>query len=224
MQVYRIDLTSWTASFRYPNMISGFQPSLRMPPISTIWGLISAAAGEIVPPTASEFAYVFRYESVAVDLETLYQIQGDKGKPTLTAKSNVMRREFLAFTSLALYLRSETLAQAFQSPYFPLLLGRSSDLASVQHLKQIELTPKESLMPGGTVVPFLGYRLAAPIQALPTHFTSSFPRRNLGTQPFYLLDWQRRKNYNLKQAGWCDPETETDLFWYEPAFFEKATK
>jgi CRISPR-associated protein Cas5t len=224
MQVFRIDLTSWTASFRYPNMISGFQPSLRMPPISTIWGLISAAVGEIVPPTASAFAYVFRYESVAMDLETIYQIQGDKVKPTLIAKSNVMRREFLAFASLALYLRSERLAQAFQAPYFPLLLGRSNDLASVRGIQQLELQSRESLNLGGTVVPFLGHRLAAPIQALPTHFTADFPRRNRGTQPFYMLDWQRRGNYRLQQAGWLDPETETDLFWYEPEFFREKEK
>jgi len=219
MKVFRIDLTSWTASFRYPNMISGFQPSLRMPPISTIWGLISAAAGRMASPAQHDFAYVFRYESVAIDLETIYQIQGDKGKPTLAAKSNIMRREFLAFNSLSLYLRDEQLAQAFQAPYFPLLLGRSSDLASVESITAVDLQQVESLSLAGTVVPFAGYRLAAPIQALPTHFTESFPRRNVGTQPFYLLDWRRRGTYQLSMTGWNDPELESDLFWYDQSIW-----
>jgi len=36
MKVFRIDITSWTASFRYPNLISGVQPTLEVPPLSTI--------------------------------------------------------------------------------------------------------------------------------------------------------------------------------------------
>jgi len=47
MKVYRIHVTSWTASFRYPNMISGYQPTLSAPPLSTINGLISAAKGDL---------------------------------------------------------------------------------------------------------------------------------------------------------------------------------
>ena len=45
MNVYRIYITGWTASFRYPNMISGFQATLPVPPLSTIIGMSSAAKG-----------------------------------------------------------------------------------------------------------------------------------------------------------------------------------
>ena len=49
MKAFRIHITSWTASFRYPNLISGYQPSLVVPPLSTVFGLFSAAVGDYVP-------------------------------------------------------------------------------------------------------------------------------------------------------------------------------
>ena len=46
MEVFKIDITSWTASFRYPNLISGYQPTLEVPPLGTVLGLLNAAAGK----------------------------------------------------------------------------------------------------------------------------------------------------------------------------------
>ena len=48
MKVFKIDITAWTSSFKYPNLISGFQPTLEVPPISTVLGLINAAAGKYI--------------------------------------------------------------------------------------------------------------------------------------------------------------------------------
>lgn len=213
---YRIELTSWTAGFRYPNMISGFQPSLRVPPISTIMGLLSAACGWPVSPEDVGFGYAFSYRAAAVDLETLYQFENSsKGKPTLWAKSNIVRREFLVDTTLWLYVDDADLAHAFDQPYFPLLLGRSGDLAQAVRVEKIELQEVQQLDLGGTLVPFAGHRLAAPLQALPTHFSPGLPRTNFGTRPFYLLDWKQRGSYRLQKPGWRDPKLNIDLFWYE---------
>jgi CRISPR-associated protein Cas5t len=90
MKVLRIKIDGWTASFRYPGFISGFQPTLPVPPISTIYGLISAARGELTVPEDVSIGYVFDFESKTVDLETIYELS-----PGLSAKSNVVRREFL---------------------------------------------------------------------------------------------------------------------------------
>ena len=46
---FRVRLSSWTCSFRYPNLISGFQPTLHVPPVSTVLGLLNAAAGRYLP-------------------------------------------------------------------------------------------------------------------------------------------------------------------------------
>ena len=37
------------SSFRYPNILSGFQPTLPVPPISTVLGIINACAGTYLP-------------------------------------------------------------------------------------------------------------------------------------------------------------------------------
>jgi CRISPR-associated protein Cas5t len=62
MEVYRIKLSSWTASFRYPNLISGYQPTLDVPPISTVLGLINAAAGKYVEYSPLLLGYYFEME------------------------------------------------------------------------------------------------------------------------------------------------------------------
>ena len=100
MKVLRVYLTSWTASFRYPSFVSGFQPTLPIPPISTIYGLLSAAKGELVTPNdVINIGYVFKYSGKVVDLEVIYELE-----PGLIAKSNVMRREILYDTELYLYV------------------------------------------------------------------------------------------------------------------------
>jgi len=90
MEALRIKIEGWTASFRYPGFISGFQPTLPVPPLSTVYGLISAAKGELVGPDDVSIGYVFESQSKAIDLEAIYELS-----PGLTAKSNVVKREFL---------------------------------------------------------------------------------------------------------------------------------
>ena len=99
---YRIKISGWTASFRYPIFISGYQPTLPIPPYSTIYGLISAACGKWITPDNLEIRYVFKSEAKGVDLETIYELSG---KTPLQAKSNVIKREFLLNPQLYLYLK-----------------------------------------------------------------------------------------------------------------------
>jgi CRISPR-associated protein Cas5t len=101
MEVFKIDITSWTASFRYPNLISGMRPTLEVPPISTILGLINLAAGSYLKHKDLKLGYYFEYEMEGEDLETIYQINGDFKFDKRTqqvqtiAKSNVISRKFL---------------------------------------------------------------------------------------------------------------------------------
>jgi CRISPR-associated protein Cas5t len=73
MKAYRVELNGWTASFRYPQLVSGTQPTLPLPPPSTIYGLVSAAVGQWVDPRDCRLAYVFQHAGKARDLETIYQ-------------------------------------------------------------------------------------------------------------------------------------------------------
>jgi len=141
MKTYRIKISSWTASFRYPNLISGFQPTLEVPPISTVLGLLNAAAGKYIEHTQLKIAYYFNYETKAIDLETIYQIGlvKDKKYPSNTVKSNVIKREFLYNCQLYIYLQDNELIEYLRNPYFSLVLGRSGDLATVEKIEEVEL-------------------------------------------------------------------------------------
>lgn len=221
MKVYRIHLSSWTASFRYPNMISAYQPTLTAPPLSTINGLISAAIGDYFVVTTEKIGYVLTYQSKTVDLETIYQM----GQSLSQIKSNVIRREFLSEVELFLYTDSQKIADSFTSPKFQLLLGRSGDLAQVNSIDELQIEEKEVLSNiKGTIIPFKKHNyLAAPLQALPISFSNTLPRRNIGTQPYFIFDGNRAvlsrlKAGNVNAKGFSDridDKTEWDVYWQE---------
>lgn len=212
MEVYRIHISSWTASFRYPNMISGFQPTLPVPPLSTINGLISAAKGDYFYPNSEKIGFVFFADAKTVDLETIYQM----GQKLTQIKSNVIKREFLSDANLFLYTNSHTIANYFRSPVYPLLLGRSVDLASVREIKKIDVTEKNDLSGlRGTIIPFKGKLMPGLIQALPQYFSNTIPRRNIGTRPYYILESDYQQKESIKAKGIFDPEKEWDIYWQE---------
>lgn len=218
MKVFKIDITSWTASFRYPNLISGFQPTLEVPPVSTVLGLINAAAGHYVVHDELKLGYYFEYQSKAVDLETIYQIGSNKGMPSNNAKSNIIRREFLFEAFLRLYVTSEAIADYFRSPVFPIVLGRMNDLASIQGgVQEFGLQPKtqaEALR--GQVIPFGQHKLPGQIQALPKYFTDTFPRNNLGVEPYSVIGYSQRVNAAMEVFR--DEEKEVDVYFHELSF------
>lgn len=221
MEVFKIDITSWTASFRYPNLISGMQPTLEVPPISTILGLINAAAGFYVPHKELTLGYYFEYEMEGEDLETIYQISSKDGKPSNNAKSNVIIRKFLFNTYLRLYLTDENIAAYFAQPYYPLLLGRMNDLATV-----IQISEKEKLQEvmyasniRGQIVPFK-YRLPGQLQALPKYFTDEFPRKNLGTEPYSVISYHAN-TFHTDVTAYRDKlpnGKEIDVFFHQLKF------
>lgn len=185
MQVARIQIQGWTASFRYPAFISGFQPTLPVPPLSTIYGLLSAAKGELVTPNDTKVGFVFLSEATAVDLETIYELHDTP----LRANTNIVRRQFLYNPQLYLYVEDTNFLDCFRTPFYPLLLGRSTELAMVVKSELYELEELENLRVGGSVFPFdIKKGLSGTIQALPTHFSDEIPRQAIGTQPFYILE------------------------------------
>ena len=93
--------------------------------------------------------FVFDYDAKAVDLETIYELKGLKGN-----KSNVAKREFLFNPSLYLYTDDLEFKKYFKNPAYPILLGRSSDLAIISEIKEIEMEKKNNVKLGKTILPF----------------------------------------------------------------------
>ncbi len=205
MKVFKIDITSWTSSFKYPNLISGFQPTLEVPPLSTVLGLINAASGKYIKHDKVNVGYYFEFDAKQIDLETIYQIEAhDKGYPKNTAKSNVINREFLFNSHLILYLQDKQLAEAFNQPIYPLLLGRSNDLATVNSVEQVELLEVQNASKiKGQIVPFAGNYLPGLIQPLPKYFTDAIPRNNLGTEAYSVISFNSSDG-PTKLSAWND--------------------
>ncbi len=222
MEVYKIDITSWTASFRYPNLISGMQPTLEVPPISTVLGLINAAAGFYLNHKNVQLGYYFEYEMEGEDLETIYQISSKDGRATNNAKSNVITRKFLFNNFLRIYTPDEQIVRYLSQPYFPLLLGRMNDLATVISISEKELLDKVETATEirGQVIPFLKYHLPGQIQALPQYFTDEFPRKNIGTEPFSVISY-KSKTYATDVIAYRDilPNGKpVDIFMHDLSF------
>jgi len=217
--IFRVHLTCWTASFRYPNLISGTQPTLPVPPLSTLNGLLSAAMGTpyTVDSQKERFGFFFTYKGRGQDLETIYQM----GQKLTGIKQNVLKREFLTDGSLYIYTSEEEIARAFSSPKFQMLLGRSTDLASVGEIISLPCPEEKIQLENlkGTIVPFTNpgtgacHFLAAPVQALPRSFDQSYPRRNIGTAPFYILDKTHNQTTPIQAKGIHDEELGIDIFW-----------
>lgn len=191
MKVFKIDITSWTSSFRYPNLISGFQPTLDVPPVSTILGLINAAAGKYLKHQKLRLGYYFEYGAKQSDLETIYQIEAhDKGYPKNSTKSNVINREFLFDNHLIIYTEVEAIARFFSRPVYPLVLGRMNDLATVNTITEVDLQKVEYANKiQGQIIPLQNNYLPGIIQPLPKYFTNTIPRKNLGTEPYTIVSY-----------------------------------
>ncbi|MPW38849.1 type I-B CRISPR-associated protein Cas5 [Thermococcus sp. 101 C5] len=201
----RVKLRAWTASFRFPTFQSGYQPTLPVPPPSTIQGILSAAKGEPVYLTKVPYVgYVFRSEGKGTDLEKIYAL----GK----IETDIMKREFHYNAELYLYLPDEW-QEAFKRPRYQLLLGRSSDIATVEEVKKVELEEREVPL-GGTVVP-LDLGVPGMVHALVVEYDySTVPRRARLVKPFVVLPFPRTPAEKKRQTARAlyDPELGVGVF------------
>lgn len=216
MRAFRIKINSWTSSFRYPNLISGFQPTLEVPPVSTVMGLINAASGKYLENRKIELGYYFDFKIKTIDLETIYQIKANNKKyPDNTVKSNVIQREFLYNCQLFLYLVDEELVSFFRQPAYQLLLGRSGDLAGIENIREEELNEVQNAQIAGQVVPFNGNYLPGQIQALPKYFSNSIPRKNMGTEPYSVISYNNPVNSQLTGFKPELNEFNSDIYFHK---------
>jgi CRISPR-associated protein Cas5t len=191
----RITITAYTASFRVPHFV-GYQLTLTVPPLSTIYGLISAAAGRWISPEEVKWlAYRCEYESKAMDTETIVQIERKKEDQTPQPRKPpetfaVIRREFLVMPRVTLYLPPEW-GSLFRCPRYSLLLGRTQDVATVEEMKRVYLRQISSGKASGVLLPFelvAKGDVSAWLQNLPVAFTDEPVRRPLRMHIFGIVD------------------------------------
>lgn len=210
MHSFRVTLNGWTASFRYPQLVTGMQPTLPLPPPSTVYGLVAAAAGRWVDPEECRLAYVFESSGGARDLETIYQFSRSS-----SAKSTVVLREWLTDWRLWLYFSERSWAESFEEPVFPLTLGRQQELAHVEAdadgsvVRELDLTQAPTVL-RGTAVPFPSLEAAGVVMALPLVMTPDLPRRAVGVRPWLLL---REPVRTESSELWHDEELKHGVYF-----------
>ncbi|MFN3135194.1 MAG: type I-B CRISPR-associated protein Cas5b [Candidatus Kryptonium sp.] len=210
MEVIRAKITGIIASFRDPKFISGVQPTLEVPPPSTVLGLMSSASGRILKPNDVEFGYVFLYKDKGKDVELIYELTL---KMKYGAKSNVVLREFLTFPELYIYTTDLEFEKYFRFPMFPLLLGRTQELAKIEEVKKIELKQTKPVRFGHTIVPFDFKGVGGILISLPLYFEYDpfGPRKGQKIQPFILV--KNFINYS-HQPIFYDEEKNWGVYFY----------
>jgi CRISPR-associated protein Cas5t len=166
VKALRIEMEGTATSFRFPHLHVGRQPSYPMPPPATIYGHICSAVGEWVPHDSTRFAYSFFHNGVGHDLELLHIAAVGSGRldkswgyvKNIDVQTNVLPRQILLHPRLILYLdageRTEEWVSFFRSPRYPVLLGRSQDLAAYRTVEIVELERSEFGYFENTILPW----------------------------------------------------------------------
>ncbi len=167
MQVVRIEMEGLTTSFRYPHFMWGRHPTFEMPPPATIYGHICSAVGEWVDPSRIRFGYRFTHEGKGEDLEHVHAVAAGTGKPlreqrrvvfpdpvNITGNINPLTREFLFYPRMILYLSPAEYVEAFRSPYYQTILGRSQDLMSYRSVEIVNLERARRAYYEHTILPW----------------------------------------------------------------------
>ena len=200
LRVLRVELEAPVCSFRYPHFLVGRQLTFDMPPPATIFGHVASALGEWPNPTSFHFAYWFTAMGKGEDLENQHIVTPGSGRftveagtyPTaLNATIQPVRREFLLGVRLLLYLDRLDLADAFLQPRFPVVLGRSQDLACYTRVEAVVLKRSDHGYFEGAILPAdFRRRTARGITVLMPRYVGPPPLREAIFDRFIVLkDW-----------------------------------
>jgi len=187
MEFLRVEISAMTASFRYPMFVVSYQPTYPVPPVSTIYGLLSAARGSKVLLDEVNVGYTFTSGGKGVDLERIYEYGGEsEKKPVHNLGTNIVQREFLYNCYLTLYLSDTRFAEYFQNPSYTLLMGRQTDLAYVKRIQTVELEKRPDVEIDHTMVPFTG-EIPGQVISLPSDFTDTAQRKPLNVRSYAII-------------------------------------
>ncbi|MEV5412909.1 CRISPR-associated protein Cas5 [Thermopolyspora sp. NPDC052614] len=194
VQALRVTVCAPVASFRNP-LFAGVQVALPCPPPATVGGMLAAAAGgwQAVHP-GTRFAMAFHARGTGVDLETYHPLDATGKKAERTPRN----REFLTDVTLTLWLVEDVDLwwRRLRRPVWPLRLGRSQDLVSVQ-ARRVTLRPGPGRQGGAVLPEDVGSAAGGRLLRLPT--AVSFDRQRT-----------RWDGYRFDVSGRSDAEAESE--------------
>lgn len=221
MHVLKIVAEGLTTSFRFPRLIQQMQPSYPMPPPATIYGHIASALGRWFEPEGVRFAYHFTYSARIEDLEHTIvlsaatdKLPGTNWPKALEGKVNPFTRELLFHPRLELYLNHPEWIEAFRSPRFAVVLGRSQDLFTYTQIRTVELVESERAYFEHTLLPYstAGYTNRGYALQMPRYLDYRRGRRPTFARYFVVQDRVLSDDFlwfgeHPEQRYWIDPES-----------------
>lgn len=218
MRVLKIVAEGVTTSFRRPHFMHGIQPTFLMPPPATIYGHLCSALGDLFPPEEVSFAYHFTAQAAFNDIEHVImlaesggKLEGTKYPKVLQGAVQPFKRELLFQPRLVLYLTRPDWIDAFRSPHYAVVLGRSQDLFTYTSVDIIELQSSTNVYFEHTLLP---YEMAVQVgqgitELLPRYI--DYTNKRTPTFARYLLLQNRVHNHKL----WLEDEAPR-TFWFDP--------
>ncbi|RJX17307.1 MAG: CRISPR-associated protein Cas5 [Ammonifex sp.] len=219
MEVLKVVAEGVTTSFRYPHFMQGVQPTFEMPPPATIYGHICSALGEWVSPEGVEFAYHFTYVAKFDDVEHTHILTPGGGKlpgtnlpKALVGVVNPFKRAVLFQPKLVLYINRPEWKPAFQSPRYPVVLGRSQDLFTYKQVGVVRLVTAENAYFEHALAPYkMALQTGRGYVVLMPRFLD-YDRGRLPTFARYVVLHRRVHSEELlRYEG-----EEQELYWIDP--------
>lgn len=224
MLILKVELEGLTTSFRYPHFMWGRHPTFPMPPPATIYGHICSAVGGWVEPHELEFGYIFTYNGQASDVEhchtlsvassrAYFEWEGARVRANLEGVVNPLKRDFFFRPRLTLYLNRPGWVDYFHAPRYPVVLGRSQDLATYTRVSTMTLEQRDEAYYEHTLLPFAWrVRTGRGITVTMPRFVDynnnrepQFDRYIAFQERDFTARWLRYEHQPLKH--WVDSET-----------------
>jgi len=200
-----------TASFRYPMFVVSYQPTYPVPPVSTMYGLLSAVKGSKVHLDEIKIGYIFESRGKGTDLERIYEygIGDATKKPVHRLGTNIVQREFLYDCTLTMYLSDVRFGKYFMNPAYSLLLGRQPDLAYVKKIESVNLEKRDDVVINHTMIPFTG-EIPGQVISLPSDFTDTAERKPLQVKAYTIITTPQ-----CISNGYFDTDTGTGVYIHD---------
>jgi CRISPR-associated protein Cas5t len=220
MRVLKVVAEGLTTSFRYPHFMLGIHPTFEMPPPATIYGHICSTLGDWIEPDGIEFAYHFIHQGAFDDVEHVHvlapssgMLPGTKFPKVLEGKINPFKRRMLFNPRLVLYLNKPEWKSAFQSPYYPVVLGRSQDLFTYTSVEVVELRRAPLAYFEHTLAPYqMMLRMGRGYVALMPRYLNY----SNGRQPSYARYVVLNQRLSSTEFIHYDGKTDDTEFWIDP--------
>lgn len=153
-QFLEIKFVGWTATPRFPFILSGNALCMPTPSYSMLLGMIGCCLGRIVKSSEVDIGFHYTFDTSENDLETRQRLEYKNKLKAHSKGSDAYSREFHINPMLTVWLNRVDWIDYFKYPLGTPALGRSQDLLKIKSERIIEANSIETAKISGCMIPF----------------------------------------------------------------------